>query len=148
MAATKVDTIGHRIKILREMRGISQSELSRRIDVTPQAIQSLESDNNPNRKTKHVLGIAAALDFDPRYLDLQTSFDQFEAQVKEPSPPARPAPKIDSSVNVNDDELVEAAIEQARNNINLQLKLSDETISGREYLERLSDELRRLTEKG
>ena len=91
MAATKVDTIGHRIKILREMRGISQSELSRRIDVTPQAIQSLESDNNPNRKTKHVLGIAAALDFDPRYLDLQTSFDQFEAQVKEPSPPARPA---------------------------------------------------------
>ncbi len=142
-----MDSIGQRIKVLRELRGISQSELSRRIQVTPQAIQSLESDNNPNRKTKHVVGIAAALDFDPRYLDLQTSYDQFQAQVTQPPSAAKTAAKIDSSVVAQDDALVEAAIEQARNNINLQLKLSEEKISGREYLERLSDELRRLTEK-
>jgi len=142
-----MDSIGQRIKVLREIRGISQSELSRRISVTPQAIQSLESDKNPNRKTKHVVGIAAALDFDPRFLDLQTSYDQFQALVAKPPRSNRGNTAIDSSFIANDDALIEAAIEQARNNISLQLKLSGEKISGREYLERLSDELRRLTER-
>ncbi len=141
-----MDSIGQRIKKLRELRGMSQSELSRRISVTPQAIQSLEADSNPKRKTRHVVGIAAALDFDPRYLDLHTSYDQFQAKVAEPNTAPKVQPAIDSLGNANDDELIEAAIVQARNNINLQLKLSSEKISGREYLERLSDELRRLTE--
>ncbi|MEP1206957.1 MAG: helix-turn-helix transcriptional regulator [Rhizobiaceae bacterium] len=141
-----MDTIGQRIKVLREMRGISQSELSRRISVTPQAIQSLEADSNPNRKTKHVVGIAAVLDVDPRYLDLQTSYDQFQQRIEKQARDSRQPAAIDSANNANDDALIDAAIEQARNNVNLQLKLSGGTISGREYLERLSDELRRLTE--
>jgi len=141
-----MDTIGQRIKVLREMRGISQSELSRRISVTPQAIQSLESDSNPNRKTKHVVGIAAVLDVDPRYLDLQTSYDQFRERFAKQSRHSQKPAAIDSLTNSNDDALIDLAIEQARNNVNLQLKLSGETISGREYLERLSGELRRLTE--
>ena len=140
-----MDTIGQRIKILREKRGLSQSELSRRISVTPQAIQSLEADRNPNRKTKHMVGIAAALDFDPRYLDLNTSLDQFEAHISTSPAAGKPAPKIDSSSTATDDELIDAAIEQARSNIHLQLQLSGEKISGREFLSRLSEELRRLT---
>ena len=140
-----MDTIGQRIKILREKRGLSQSELSRRISVTPQAIQSLEADRNPNRKTKHMVGIAAALDFDPRYLDLNTSLDQFEAHISTSPAAGKPTPKIDSSSTATDDELIDAAIEQARSNIHLQLQLSGEKISGREFLSRLSEELRRLT---
>jgi transcriptional regulator with XRE-family HTH domain len=145
MMATEMDTIGQRIRKLREMRGLSQSELSRRIDVTPQAIQSLEADRNPNRKTRHMIGIARALDFDPRYLDLNTSLDQFEAQISTTTLERNPIAEIDSSLEANDDDLVDAAIQQARSNINLQLKLSGETISGREFLNRLSEELHRLT---
>ena len=140
-----MDTIGQRIKMLREKRGLSQSELSRRIKVTPQAIQSLEADRNPNRKTKHMVGIAAALDFDPRYLDLNTSLDQFQARMSTAVPEGKGLTKIDSSPPDTDDELIDAAIEQARNNVNLQLQLSGEKISGREFLNRLSEELRRLT---
>jgi len=140
-----MDTIGQRIKMLREKRGLSQSELSRRISVTPQAIQSLEADRNPNRKTKHMVGIAAALDFDPRYLDLNTSLDQFRARMSTAGPERKGLTKIDSSPPDTDDELIDAAIEQARNNVNLQLQLSGEKISGREFLNRLSEELRRLT---
>ena len=140
-----MDSIGQRIKLLREKRGLSQSELSRRISVTPQAIQSLEADRNPNRKTKHMVGIAAALDFDPRYLDLNTSLDQFKAHISTAPKEQRRLTKIDSSAPATDDDLIDAAIEQARNNINLQLQLSGEKISGREFLNRLSEELRRLT---
>ena len=138
-------SIGQRIKVLREKRGMSQSELSRRIHVTPQAIQSLEADPNPNRRTKHVIGIAAALDIDPRFLDPQTSYEQFKSNFVVDM--NKSAPRIDSEVQEDDDDLVDAAIEQARRNINLQLKLSGEKISGRDYLTRLSDELRRLTTK-
>ena len=140
-----MDTLGQRIKILRERRGLTQSELSRRIDVTPQAIQSLEADPNPNRKTRHMVGIAAALDFDPRYLDLNTSLDQFEAQISTAVAAQNAPAKIDSSNAATDDALVDAAIEQARSNVNLQLQLTGEQISGREFLNRLSEELRRLT---
>lgn len=140
-----MDTLGQRIKTLREKRGLTQSELSRRIDVTPQAIQSLEADPNPNRKTRHMVGIAAALDFDPRYLDLNTSLDQFEAHISTAMAAQNAAAKIDSSNTATDDTLVDAAIEQARSNVNLQLKLTGEQISGREFLNRLSEELRRLT---
>lgn len=136
-----MDSIGQRIKLLREKRGLSQSELSRRISVTPQAIQSLEAD----RKTKHMVGIAAALDFDPRYLDLNTSLDQFKAHISTAAEEQRRSTKIDSSAPATDDDLIDAAIDQARNNINLQLQLSGEKISGREFLSRLSEELRRLT---
>lgn len=142
-----MDSIGQRIKLLREKRGLSQSELSRRISVTPQAIQSLEADRNPNRKTKHMVGIATALDFDPRYLDLNTSLDQFKAHISTAAKEQRRPTKIDSSAPATDDDLIDAAIEQARNNINLQLQLSGEKISGREFLSRLSEELRRLTAK-
>lgn len=126
---------------------MSQSELSRRIHVTPQAIQSLEADPNPNRRTKHVIGIAAVLDIDPRYLDPHTSFEQFQSSVAAVVDATKPAGPIDSAMIEEDDDLVDAAIEQARRNINLQLKLGSEKISGREYLNRLSDELKRLTTK-
>ena len=142
-----MDTIGRRIRILREKRGLSQSELSRRINVTPQAIQSLEADRNPNRKTRHMIGIAAALEFDPRYLDLNTSIDQFQAQITSSRNPQPSSRAIDSAGEADDDALIEAAIDQARRNIDLQLKLNGERISGRAYLNRLSEELRRLTEK-
>ena len=135
--------------MLRKMRGISQSELGRRANVTPQAIQSLEADQNPNRKTKHVISIASALSFDPVFLDLTTSNDQFKASLAaHPSVGSKvhsSTPIIDSSSESDDDELIDAAIVQARNNINLRLQLSGKKISGREYLESLSEELRRLT---
>ena len=133
--------------MLREMRGISQSELSRRIGVTPQAIQSLEADLNPNRKTKHMVGIAAALNFDPRNLDLNTHLQKFEEQISTAAGRRKTRPEIDSSSPSTDDDLIDAAIDQARNNIELQLRLSGETITGREFLNRLSEELRRLTAK-
>lgn len=142
-----MDTIGQRIKILRERRGLSQSELGRRINVTPQAIQSLEADRNPNRKTRHLIALAAALDFDPRYLDLSTGLEHFEAQILATAVQSNSQLKIDSSSATTDDDLVEAAIEQARSNIDMQLRLNGEVISGREYLSRLSNELNRLTAK-
>ena len=147
LVGNAMNTIGQRIKVLREKRGMSQSELSRRIHVTPQAIQSLEADRNPNRRTKHVIGIAAALEIDPRYLDPQTTIEQFELGVANAEADRDSNLEAEPPAERDDDELIDAAIEQARRNINLQLKLSGATISGREYLKRLSDELRRLTTK-
>lgn len=133
-----MDTVGYRVKQLRERRGITQSELSRRIKVTPQAIQSLESDQNPKRKTRHVVGIAAAMDFDPKFLDLTTSLNEFKNKLTDMEI---------KSVNPADD-LIDEAIAQARKNVTLRLKLNEECVSGRDYIKLLSDELRNLIEQG
>ncbi len=141
-----MDSVGQRVRILRETRGMSQSELSRRVNVTPQAIQSLESDSNPNRKTKHVVSIATALDFDPRYLDPSMPVEQFRKKVYTPDATVAERQSQHDRFGVSDDDdLIDLAIEQARKNIALRLKLSGEEISGQQYLQRLSDELRRLT---
>ena len=133
----QLDTIGQRVKKLREFRGISQSELGRRIKVTPQAIQSLESDKNPKRKTRHMIGIAKALDFDPKYLDLNTSFDQFRRKLND----------VSEIKEVSDEQLIDEAIAQAKRIVTLRLKLAEQSVTGREYLELFAGEIQNLIGK-
>lgn len=55
-----------RLRIARQNKGISQSELARRIGVKPQAIQAIEAGRVS--QTKHVVALARVLDVEPGYL--------------------------------------------------------------------------------
>lgn len=55
-----------RLRIARQNKGLSQSELARRIGVKPQAIQAIEAGKVD--KTKHAVAIAMELDVDPAYI--------------------------------------------------------------------------------
>lgn len=55
-----------RLKIARAAKGLGQSELARRVGVTPQAIQAIES--GKVQKPTNIVGIAAVLGVDPAYL--------------------------------------------------------------------------------
>lgn len=62
-----MDTLAARLRFARERAGLSQSELARRVGVTAQSIQSVESGRV--KRTKAIAEIAAALSVGREWLD-------------------------------------------------------------------------------
>jgi DNA-binding XRE family transcriptional regulator len=63
-----METMGDRIKQLREAKGISQAELARRLDVTRAAAQKWESGDTANIENATFLLLCVELGTDPAYL--------------------------------------------------------------------------------
>jgi transcriptional regulator with XRE-family HTH domain len=61
------DTLGSRLKLAREDQGLSQSELARRVGLSPQAIQYIESDKTV--RTRYLNQIAGVLGVHPTWLE-------------------------------------------------------------------------------
>lgn len=55
-----------RVRVARQSRGLSQSELARRIGVKPQAIQAIEAGRV--QQTKHIVALSRELDVPVQYL--------------------------------------------------------------------------------
>lgn len=66
-AITLVDTIGDRIKAVREFRGLSQVELARQVGISPGAIGNYE--NNSREQPRKLSGIADALGVSLKWLE-------------------------------------------------------------------------------
>lgn len=65
---TRKTTIGENIKTLREMRGLSQSDLAEIVGVKPAAISKYEQGRVPNIPPKRIEQIAKALGVTPNVL--------------------------------------------------------------------------------
>lgn len=62
------ETMGARIRRLREARGWSQAELARRMSVTRATVHQWEHDTSPNIRPANFLRLCEVLDTDPAYL--------------------------------------------------------------------------------
>lgn len=62
------ETMGQRIKRLREARGLSQQQLANLVGVTPSAVSQWETDQVRSIKPPHFLALADALSTDPWFL--------------------------------------------------------------------------------
>lgn len=62
-------SLANRVKLARQSKGYSQSDLARRIGIKPQAIQAIEA--GKVQKTKHIVELARALDVPPEYFSDQ-----------------------------------------------------------------------------
>lgn len=72
-----------RLKQARSQERLSQAELARRVGISPQAVQLMES--GTTRNTLHLLQIAAALNVDPAWLSGE---DVTDPRVASPTPSA------------------------------------------------------------
>lgn len=93
--------LGQRVKTAREMRGMSQSELARRVGVRAQSIQDIEARDAV--RTKYLLEISDALEVRPTWL-------QFGLEPIEGDAPGALRPP--STGQVVDRELLAAIIEE------------------------------------
>jgi len=64
----KMETIGRRVKLLREMRGPSQTALARRIEVTQSAISQIESGMTETLRGEVLAGLCRELGAMPDYI--------------------------------------------------------------------------------
>lgn len=63
-----METMGDRIKVLRQARGFSQSQLAERLGVTAGAISQWENGATENIKLKTFMALCEILMTDPQYL--------------------------------------------------------------------------------
>jgi DNA-binding Xre family transcriptional regulator len=63
-----MQTMGERIRLLRQARGMSQGDLSSKIGVTPGAISQWENGSTKNIKLETFLRLCAELGTEPQYL--------------------------------------------------------------------------------
>ena len=64
------DSLPHRVKHLRERLGLTQSELARRLDVKPQAIQALEA--GKVKRPRFIVPLAKELGVSPDFIETGT----------------------------------------------------------------------------
>jgi len=62
------ETIGQRVRVMREKRGISQAELARRLRASVNAINMLEQDSIRDPRASRIIGIARELRVSADYL--------------------------------------------------------------------------------
>jgi transcriptional regulator with XRE-family HTH domain len=65
---TEIETMGKRIGLLREARGLTQAQLAEVCGVTRAAAHSWENDATPNIRPPNLLMLAKVLGTDPYYL--------------------------------------------------------------------------------
>ena len=103
------ETIGQRIKRLRQANGWSQEELGRKINLRRAAINKIETGTTANLKQSHIIGLAEAFQISPIEImgwDINES-SPFTHQL-EPLPPIYKEPSL---LNLNlEDELGEEGI--------------------------------------
>lgn len=68
--AMPMETMGDRIRTLRQARGLSQSQLAERVGVTTGAVSHWESGNTQNIKIPTYLKLCSELGTTPHYLAL------------------------------------------------------------------------------
>lgn len=76
-----METMGERIRMLRQARGLSQSQLADRVGVTPGAVSHWELGQTKNMQLETFLKLCAELGTNPHYLALGA------AQLPGPRPP-------------------------------------------------------------
>jgi transcriptional regulator with XRE-family HTH domain len=82
-------TIGERVKAARELRGIKQAELARRLSCSVNALSMLEHNAISDPRASRIIGIAEALQVSADYLlGLQDT-----VAAGTPTPPATPKTK-------------------------------------------------------
>lgn len=67
-AMPDAETMGQRIKRLREAKDLSQSELARRLGITRASVHQWENDTSPNIRPTNLLALAEILGTDVYYL--------------------------------------------------------------------------------
>jgi transcriptional regulator with XRE-family HTH domain len=70
LAFCDMDTIGMRVKGLRNSKDLSQEKLGAAIGVGKQTVSSWENDAVKNMELRHLFALADALNVDPRWLAL------------------------------------------------------------------------------
>ena len=84
-------TYGERLRKARELKGMSQAELARRLGLKPQAVQYLEEPRNMAQGSRHTARFADALGVDAVWLgsgfgDMRPAQKAGAAQARSPAP--------------------------------------------------------------
>lgn len=92
-ASDHMETMGQRIRRLRDQRDLSQGELGDLVGVTGASVSQWERDETENIKLAHFLRLAKVLGTDPQYLVFGPGRGAAELSKPIPSTPSKRAPR-------------------------------------------------------